>query len=263
MNATKKPDRTDKPEKTSRAVRKSEAPPEPEASVRPELKKKRILLVEDHPIVRVGLSKLISTEPDLEICGEAGSPAEAFTHLDREVPDLMLTDMNMPGRSGLEFVRDVLAVHPELPVLVLSMHDEGFHAERALRAGARGYIMKGAGGEKLIIAIRQVLSGENYVSDTVKKTILSKISGRQKSGPDSPVETLSDREFQVLRLTGQGKTVREIADELHLSPKTVDVHRANIKKKLNLRDSMALIRYAVRFVEIEQDPAAAGGELAG
>jgi DNA-binding NarL/FixJ family response regulator len=216
------------------------------------LQKKRILLVDDHPFMRIGLATLIDRQPDLMVCAEAGNPAEAFHALEKTKPDLVLTDLTMPGRSGLEFIKDLVAAEPGLSILVISMHDEAVHAERALRAGARGYIMKEAGGENLLTAIRQILRGEVYVSPRMSARILAGLSGGKPRGSSSPIEKLTDREFQIFQLIGQGKSTRDIAAQLHLSPKTVDVHRANIKEKLELTDVTALIRHAVRWVETEQ-----------
>ncbi len=211
--------------------------------------RRRILLVDDHPFMRAGLGQLIDCQPDLVVGSEAGNPAEALQVLARQRPDLILTDLTMPGRSGLEFIKDLRAAHPEIPILVVSMHDEAVYAERALRAGARGYIMKEAGGENLLGAIRQVLRGEIYVSHKMSARILEAVSSRRPRGSSSPIEQLTDREFEVFQLIGQGKGTREIAAELHLSPKTVDVHRSHVKEKLGLRDATALIRHAVRWVE--------------
>ena len=211
--------------------------------------RRRILLVDDHPFMRAGLGQLIDCQPDLVVGGEAGNPAEALQALARQRPDLILTDLTMPGRSGLEFIKDLRAAHPEIPILVVSMHDEAVYAERVLRAGARGYIMKEAGGENLLGAIRQVLRGEVYVSHKMSARILEDLSRRRPRGSTSPIERLTDREFEVFQLIGQGKGTREIAAELHLSPKTVDVHRSHLKEKLGLPDSTALIRHAVRWVE--------------
>jgi DNA-binding NarL/FixJ family response regulator len=211
-----------------------------------------VLLVDDHPFMRAGLAQLIDRQADLAVCGEAGSPAEAFQVIAKTKPDLILTDLTMPGRSGLEFIKDLLAAEPKLAVLVVSMHDELVYAERALRAGARGYIMKEAGGENLLAAIRQVLRGEVYVSPRMSARILAAMSGAKPRGSSSPIEKLSDREFEVFQLIGQGKSTRDIAAQLHLSPKTVDVHRGHIKEKLELKDATALIRHAVRWVETQQ-----------
>lgn len=213
---------------------------------------RNILIVDDHPLIRSGLKQLIARHGDLNVSGEGGSPAEAFTELARQVPDLLLADMSMPGRSGFEFIKDVLALHPELPILILSMHDEGLYAERVLRAGARGFIMKDAGGERLIAAIRQVLSGQVYVSPGIAARLLESLTGHRPRGSTSPIETLSDREFEVLRLIGQGRGTRDIAEQLHLSPKTVDVHRAHIRTKLKLKNAVALVSYAIRWVESEE-----------
>ena len=211
--------------------------------------RRRVLLVDDHPFMRAGLGQLIDCQPDLLVGGEAGNPAEALQALARQQPDLILTDLTMPGRSGLEFIKDLRAAHPAVPILVVSMHDEAVYAERALRAGARGYIMKEAGGENLLGAIRQVLRGEVYVSHKMSARILEAMSSRRPRGSSSPIEQLTDREFEVFQLIVQGKGTREIAAELHLSPKTVDVHRSHLKEKLGLRDATALIRHAVRWVE--------------
>ena len=201
--------------------------------------------------MRVGLASLIDRQADLVVCGEAGNPAEAFTQLPKCKPDLVLTDLTMPGRSGLEFIKDLKAAEPGLTILVISMHDEVVHAERALRAGARGYIMKEAGGENLLTAIRQVLRGEVYVSPQMSARLLEGMSGTRPRGSTSPIQKLTDREFEVFQLIGQGKSTREIAEQLHLSTKTVDVHRSHIKEKLELKDVTALIRHAVRWVETQ------------
>lgn len=211
-----------------------------------------VLIVDDHPFMRAGLAGLIDRQPDLRVCGEAGNPAEAFQLFAKARPDLVLTDLTMPGRSGLEFIKDLRAAEPDAAILVISMHDEVVYAERVLRAGARGYIMKEAGGENLLAAIRQVLRGEVYVSPRMSARILENVSAAKPRGSSSPIEKLTDREFEVFQLIGQGKSTRDIAEQLHLSPKTVDVHRGNIKQKLKLKDVTALIRHAVRWVETQQ-----------
>ena len=222
--------------------------PEPAAAVPA---RKRILLVDDHPMMRAGLAQLINRQADLFVCGEAGDPVVAAQELTRLRPDLILTDISMPGRSGFEFIRDLLAEAPDRLILVVSMHDEVIYAERALRAGARGYVMKEAGGENLLAAIRQVLTGQIYLSSKMSSRMLENLSARKPRGSDSPIEKLSDREFEVFQLVGLGKSTRDIASQLHLSPKTVDVHRGHIKEKLQLQDSTALVRYAVRWVETQ------------
>jgi DNA-binding NarL/FixJ family response regulator len=213
--------------------------------------RKRVLVIDDHPMTRAGVVHLLSKQADLEICGEAGAPAEALAAIPNLKPDLVITDMTMPGRSGIEFLKDTLALYPQLAILVVSMHDELIYAERALRAGAKGYIMKQAGGEKLLAAIRRVLAGQISVSEEMSSKILQNISGGGSRGSHSPIEKLSDREFEVFQLIGGGKSTREIASQLHLSPKTVDVHRGHIKEKLELTDATALVRYAVRWIETQ------------
>jgi DNA-binding NarL/FixJ family response regulator len=213
--------------------------------------KKNILIVDDHPMTRAGIAQLLAVQPEIAACWEAGNPEQAMADLSKRQPDLMLADITMPGRSGLEFIKDALALYPALPILILSMHDEQLYAERALRAGARGYIMKEAGGEKLLAAIRHVLSGQVYVSEKISAGFLDAMTGRRPRGSTSPIEKLSDREFEVLQLIGQGKSTRDIAAQLHLSSKTVDVHRAHIREKLELKDVTSLVRYAVRWVETQ------------
>jgi DNA-binding NarL/FixJ family response regulator len=213
--------------------------------------KRRILLVDDHPMTREGLAANINRQTDLEVCGEANNPGEAISALSELKPDLLVTDMTMPGRSGVEFVKDVHALLPELPMLVLSMHDEMLYAERALRAGARGYLMKDAGSAKVLEVIRLILSGQSYVSPQMSARLLDAVTGRRPRGSTSPIEKLSDREFEVFRLLGSGKSTKEVAEALHLSPKTVDVHRGRIKAKLQLKDASSLIHHAVRWVETQ------------
>lgn len=228
------------------------APAPPTAVASDSGARKRVLLVDDHPFMRAGLAQLIERQTDLQICAEAGNPTEALAAIAKTKPDLILTDLTMPGRSGLEFVKDVIALETGVAVLVVSMHDEVVYAERALRAGARGYIMKEAGGEALLAAIRQVLGGEVYVSPRMSARILEGLSTRKPRGSSSPIEKLTDREFEVFQLIGQGKSTRDIAGQLHLSSKTVDVHRSHIKEKLELKDATALIRHAVRWIETQQ-----------
>jgi len=213
--------------------------------------RRRILIVDDHPFMRAGLAQLIDRQVDMQVCGEAGNPAEAIRELARCQPDLILTDITMPGRGGLEFIKDLMTTHPAMPVLVVSMHDEAIYAERVLRAGARGYIMKEAGGENLLAAIRRIMGGEIYLSPAMSARVLENLSTRRPRGSSSPIEKLTDREFEVFQLIGQGKSTRDIAEQLHLSSKTVDVHRGHIKEKLELKDTTALVRHAVRWVETQ------------
>lgn len=223
--------------------------PAPPAAAPPPPERRQLLLVDDHPMMRAGLAALVRRQPDLDVAAEAGNPAEAMDALARHHIDLLVTDMTMPGRSGLEFIKDVIAIRPALPILVASMHDELIHAERVLRAGARGYIMKEAGGEKFIVAIRHVLAGQVYASERLAARILDGLSSHRPRGSHAPIQKLSDREFEVFQRIGRGLSVKEIAAELHLSPKTVDVHRANLRAKLGLPDLPALVHYAIRWGE--------------
>jgi DNA-binding NarL/FixJ family response regulator len=216
--------------------------------------KQKLFIVDDHPMMRQGLAQLIQNEPDLSVCGEAENGRDAMAAIPAAKPDLVLADITLPDKNGLELIKDLHAIHPGLQVLVISMHEESLYAERVLRAGGRGYIMKQEGGKKLMEAIRQVLSGRIYVSEKMSSKILEAFSGRAPGEGGSPLQKLSDREFEVFQLLGQGRGTREIAEHLHLSVKTVEVHRANIKRKLGMKTAPELIRHAVRWVE-SQGPA--------
>lgn len=209
--------------------------------------KKRVLIVDDHPIFRAGLNGLVNLEAELTVCGEANDAKQAMQAVEKLHPDLVLLDMSLPGKGGLELLKDIRAIAPQTPVLIISMHDETLYAERVIKAGGRGYIMKQEGPEKIVQAVRKVLSGGISVSERIAAQILDAMSGG-KSGTSSSVSTLTDREFEVYRLLGQGKEPHEIARTLHLSIKTVDTHRGNIRIKLGLKNSTELIHYAVRWV---------------
>ncbi len=214
---------------------------------------KRLLIVDDHPMMRTGLAQLIDNEGDLKVCAEADNAGQAINAVSKQKFDLALVDISLPDKNGLELIKDIRALNPDLPILVVSMHDEMIYAERVLRAGARGYIMKQEGGQKFLQAIRQVLAGQVFVSEKMSARILENLSGHQPASASSPVRQLSDREFEVFRLIGQGISTGDIAGRLHLSVKTVEVHRANIKQKLNLLTATELVRYAVRWLD-SQDP---------
>lgn len=213
----------------------------------PEPAKKRIYLVDDHPMLRDGMCRLLNSEPGLVCCGQAPSAEEAMSGIPEAAADLVITDITLPNRSGLELIKDLVAYQPGLPVLVYSMHDETFYAERALRAGARGYLMKDAGSEKMIEAVRRILGGEISVSPRIATKIMTFFQNPQARGSESPVEKLSDREFDVFKLIGEGKSTKEIAALLHLSHKTVAVHRGHIKEKLGLGSSGELVHQAIRW----------------
>ena len=210
--------------------------------------KTRILLVEDHQIVRQGLSRLINLEVDLEVCGEASNAGEALQQIPRLKPDLVLTDISMSGMNGIEFLKHLKARHPEVPAVVLSMHDEALYAERALRAGALGFVMKKESSEEMLTALRKARRGEHHVSEKVGGRIFQ-LFLHSKKPAESSISLLSDRELEVFELLGRGRGSKEIAAELHLSVKTVDTHRTHIKEKLKLRSFTELIQHAVQWVE--------------
>jgi DNA-binding NarL/FixJ family response regulator len=212
----------------------------------------RILIVDNHPMMREGLAQLIGRQPDMMVCGEAGDAGEAMEKVRLLKPNLVLAEITLPGRNGLELIKDIQAMEDRVAVLVISMHDESFYAERVLRAGGRGYVMKQEGGKKILEAIRQVSAGQIFVSDKVSARILEIFSGHRLKEGQSAVENLTDREFEVFQLIGQGMGTKELARELHISPKTIEVHRANIKAKLQTGSMAELIRHAVRWVESER-----------
>jgi DNA-binding NarL/FixJ family response regulator len=211
--------------------------------------RKRILVVDDHAVLREGLITQINREADLVVCGEAENAREALAAVEKLNPDLVLADITLPGRSGLELIRDIRAVRPGLPVLVLSMHDASVFAERVLRAGGRGYISKQRSGQRLIAAIRHVLRGQIYLSDEMSTRLLDSLSGKRTARPASPVEQLTDRELEVFTLIGQAKETKAISSRLGMSAKTVEAHRASIKRKLKVKTGPELTRHAVLWVE--------------
>ncbi len=215
---------------------------------KPKRKPKRVMIVDDHPMTRDGLAHLIDREPDLIVEWQAENAAQALRTVAAEEPDLALVDITLPDKAGIELIKDMKALRPALVVLVVSMHDESLYAERALRAGARGYITKQEGGAKLMLAIRQVLAGQIYVSEKTSARIVEIFSGQPSAAQErSPIAQLSDREFEVFQLTGQGLATQEIGARLNICAKTVDAHRLNIKSKLGLGTAAELIAYAARW----------------
>lgn len=207
----------------------------------------RILVVDDHPMMRLGLRQFIAQENDMVVCGEAADARETLSAVERFTPDLVLLDITLHGPSGLDLLKDLRIRYPGLLVLVHSMHDETIFAERALRAGARGYLMKQESGGEIVAAIRHVLRGEIYLSATLRRVSEKGSRTNGSLPPKTPIATLTDREFEVFQLIGSGNTNRDIARLLHLSQKTVEAHRDNIKRKLNLASSTALNLMAVRW----------------
>jgi len=212
--------------------------------------KRKVLIVDDHPILRKGLTLLINQEPDLIVCAEAEHAQMALDVIDSVSPDMAIVDISLPGIDGIELIKMLRLRHKDLPVLVVSMHDEALYAERSLRAGARGYIMKQEALEKVLVAIRKVLDGEIFVSERVTTKMLEKfVSTEGIRETTSPIDLLSNRELTVFRLIGQGHKTRQIAEKLHLSIKTVESYRAHIKDKLKLTDGTDLLKYAIQWTQ--------------
>jgi DNA-binding NarL/FixJ family response regulator len=207
----------------------------------------QIFLVDDHPIVREGLETRINQEPDLHVCGMAEDAPQAMERIDQLKPDLVITDLSLHGRAGLELIKDLENLHPALPVLVLSIHDEILWAERVLRAGAEGYIMKSQATQQVVNAIHHLLDGGVWISERINALLLRKYSRKDPPSSGSPLERLSDRELEVFHMIGKGMSVREIAEKLVLSAKTVEVHRERMKDKLQFKSSAELLRYAVTY----------------
>jgi len=203
------------------------------------------LIVDDHPIVRQGLSELINQEDDLVVCAEAEDAHQALNAIKDNQPDMLIVDIALPDTSGLDLIKDITARYPDLPVLALSMHDESLYAERAMRAGARGYIMKQEATEEVIAAIRKVFAGQIYASERMKEKMVRKLVKGPTQQAASPIDRLSDRELEVFLLIGQGYGTRQIAKKMYLSVKTIETYRAHIKEKLDLKDSNELLRYAI------------------
>ncbi|MGI9026491.1 MAG: response regulator [Burkholderiaceae bacterium] len=211
--------------------------------------KARILIVDDHTIVRQGIAQLFNREPDLDVCVEAGDADAAVAVLAKTPVDLAIVDISLPGTSGIELVKLIRDSHPQLPVLVMSMHDEALYSDRAFRAGAKGYVMKQEATEKLLAAIRKILNGGVYVSDRMQTVMVQRFLNSGVDESVSFIDNLTDREFEILRMIGQGLTVAEIADKLGRSAKTVEAHRANLREKLGLKRAAELARFATQWVE--------------
>jgi len=209
--------------------------------------KKNVLVVDDHPLLRQGLALLINQQQDMQVCGEAEEAHAAMQAVTQCRPDIIILDISLNGPDGLELLKSIRASDPDLPVLILSMHDEAIYAERALRARANGYIMKQEATEKVLVAVRRILNGELYLSDRMSNKMLQHYIGGAPSMIQSRISSLSDRELEVFRLIGEGRATREIAEELHLSVKTVETYQAHIKDKLALRSGRELIQHAIQW----------------
>jgi DNA-binding NarL/FixJ family response regulator len=209
--------------------------------------KKTVLVVDDHPLMRQGLALLINQQQDMQVCGEAEEAQAAMQSIAQLRPDIMILDISLNGPDGIELLKNIRATDPDLPVLVLSMHDEAIYAERALRARANGYIMKQEATEKVLVAVRRILSGEVYLSERMSNKMLQQYIGGAPNMIQSRIASLSDRELEVFRRIGEGRGTREIAEELHLSVKTVETYQAHIKDKLALRSGRELIQHAIQW----------------
>ena len=209
--------------------------------------KTKVIIVDDHPIIRQGLAELINHEQDLVVCGYAEDAHEALGIIKETEPNIVIVDISLKETSGMDLTKDIKAQYPNLPVLVLSMHDESLYAERMLRAGAKGYVMKAEATENVVTAIRKILSGQIYVSDKMAAKMVRKLVGGSPDAGASVIERLSDRELEVFRMIGQGYGTRQIAERLHLSIKTIETYREHIKEKLNLADASELLQYAIQW----------------
>jgi len=205
-----------------------------------------ILLVDDHPMVRERLAQIINLETDLRVCGEASDHGEALDAIASGKPDLVISDLKLRQSHGLDLIKDIRVLHPRLAMLVVSMHDESLYAERVLRAGARGYITKQEATKDILVAIRRILAGDIYLSEAESARIASRLVG-DRFPAASPMDKLTDRELRVFELIGQGNSVRQIADELHLDAKTVETYRMRIKTKLDLKDANEVLQHAIRW----------------
>src|SRR5438128_4022611 len=231
---------TPKPMSAARSTNKNLKCDSPEA--------KRMVIVDDHPLFRKGLQELIHSDSSFVVCGEAGNASEAMEVIRKLHPDLVIVDLSLPGTNGIELIKNIRAEFAKLPILVLSMHDESLYALRALRAGAEGYVMKHEAMANVVQAIREVFNGRPYLSPAMAAQVITKFAHRQSEGETDSVERLSDRELEILELIGKVIEVRQIAKQLHHSPKTAETHRAHIKEKLRLKNAREVARFALQWL---------------
>jgi DNA-binding NarL/FixJ family response regulator len=221
------------------------APPTRSRSVT-RVKKKTVFIVDDHPLLRQGLALMINRELDLMVCGEAEEAQTAMREVAAKKPDILIADISLNGPDGLDLLKNLRGLYPDLPVLILSMHDESIYAERALRARANGYIMKQEATDKVLVAVRRILGGEIYLSDRMANKLLHQYISGGSADMHSRLSSLSDRELEVFRLIGEGRSTRQIAEKLHLSIKTVETYQAHIKDKLSLNSGRELVQHAIQ-----------------
>lgn len=211
--------------------------------------KTQVLIVDDHPVIRDGLVTIVNHERDMNVCGQADDAYQALKAVTELKPDIVVTDISLKSSDGIELTKNIKARCPRLPVIIFSVHDESLYAERALLAGAKAYLMKDEVSENIIKAIRTVLSGEIYVSDTISKKFLHRIAGDKAGTAKTPIENLSDRELEIFRLIGEGLKASQIAKQLHLSIKTIETYRSRIKGKLSLADAAELLQYSIKWAK--------------
>lgn len=227
------------------------ASPLADAPAEPTSGKVRVLLVDDHPITRQGVKALVNQQLNLEVCGEADSAPQALQMVTEFRPNLIILDISLPQTNGIELTKQIKALVPEVPILVVSMHDEALYAERAVRAGAMGYVMKEEAGDKVATALQHLLRGEMYLSTKMKQRMLHRFVNKRGEGAEFAIDTLSNREMEVFRLIGNGFSTRQIASQLGLSAKTIDSYREHLKVKLGLDNGADLIRHAIQWVRME------------
>jgi DNA-binding NarL/FixJ family response regulator len=225
--------------------------PPPDRPTRKASTARKIFLVDDHPVTREGMAMLIAQEPDFVVCGEADNGPVAVEMIPKAAPDMAIIDITLKTTSGIELLKDLRALLPDLPVLVMSMHDESLYAERALRAGARGYVMKDEPNEVVVAAIRRVLAGELHLSEEVKAAMLNRLAPKRRDAAAFSMDSLSDREMEVFQLIGNGFGTREIAERLSLSVKTINSYREHLKRKLHLESGAQLVHYAIQWMKTE------------
>lgn len=211
--------------------------------------KKRIYIVDDHPLMRKGMAMTLQLDVEFDVCGQAESAEEALNEIFDLKPDVVVIDISLPGMNGLELLKTLLSQKPEMLILIVSRHDEELYAERAIRAGAKGYLMKLEAGDTLVTAVKQILNDGIYLSNKISSKLIMKMASGKNPGDQSPLEILSDRELEVFELTGKGETTKNIAQRMHVSVKTVETYRARIKEKMQLESNNDLIRKAVQWVE--------------
>ncbi|SKA89605.1 two component transcriptional regulator, LuxR family [Prosthecobacter debontii] len=212
-------------------------------------KPRRVAIVDDHTMMRGGMKVFIDSLPDFDCCWTSEDARDAMLQLENERPDILIMDITLPDRNGIEVVKDIHALYPELPILMMSMHDETYYALRALKAGAKGYVMKNVSHDIYERALHRIADGGTWLSEAMSEQMIKVYTNGPRRDSDDGLEVLTDREFEVFQLIGEGKSTHQVADALHISTKTVDVHRSNIRTKLKMEDGSAVVRFAIRWIE--------------